>query len=115
MTQPENQRVRRPATEEEHRRLQAYRSKVNQDLPDLRDQALHAERQLREGAMREPTVSGQLRCAIAESGIEYPELARQTGLPPKLLAEFMVGAAALDSAAIDKLAALLRQELKPIG
>jgi hypothetical protein len=41
--------------------------------------------------IRKPTVSGQLRCAVAESGIDHRELAAQTGLSPKTLAEFLVG------------------------
>jgi len=64
---------------------------------------------------REPTVSGQLRSAVAESGIDHRELAAQAGLSSKTFAEFLVGKASLDSEAIDKLAALLKRELKPIG
>jgi hypothetical protein len=37
------------------------------------------------------------------------------GLSPKTLAAFLVGTSALDSVAIDKLAAFLQQELRPIG
>jgi transcriptional regulator with XRE-family HTH domain len=65
--------------------------------------------------MLESTVSGQLRRAISESGMGHRELADQTGLSPKALAEFLAGAAALDSVAIDKLATLLKRELTPIG
>jgi transcriptional regulator with XRE-family HTH domain len=65
--------------------------------------------------MLEPTVSGQLRRAISESGMDHRELAHRTGLSPKAMAEFLAGRAALDSAAIDKLAALLKQQLAPIG
>lgn len=70
---------------------------------------------MRESAMLEPTVSGQLRRAIYDSGMDQCELAAQTGLSPKALAEFLVGAAPLDSPAIDRLAALLHQHLTTIG
>jgi hypothetical protein len=43
------------------------------------------------------------------------DLAARSGLAPKLLAEFLLGTAVLDSPAIDKLAAILRQELRPVG
>ena len=72
------------------------------------------ESDLRAAAMQEPTVSGQLRRAILESGIDNRDLADQAGLSAKALAEFLAGSAALDSVAIDKLAALLKQQLKPI-
>lgn len=115
MTDPEIRRVGRPATAEERQRLKQHHEKVARDLPDLRREALETEGKMRASAMLEPTVSGQLRRAISECRMDHRELAAQTGLSPKTLAEFLVGAAALDSAAIDKLAALLRQELKPIG
>ncbi len=70
---------------------------------------------MRESSMLEPTVSGQLRRAIYDSGMDQRELAAQTGLSPKALAEFLVGAAPLDSPAIDRLAASLHQHLTPIG
>ena len=71
MTLPVMQRTRRAATEEEHQRLKDYRSKAEQDLANLRRQGIEAQRRLREAAMREPTVTGQQRRAIAESGMGY--------------------------------------------
>jgi len=115
MTQPEIRHVRRAATAEEREKLQKYREQVELDLPELRHHAREAEAEMRAAAMREPTVTGQLRRAIAESGIDHRELAAQTGLSPKKLAEFLVGTAVLDSVAIDSLAAFLKQELKPAG
>ena len=115
MSDPEIRRIRRPATAQERQKLQQYRAQVERDLPELRRQAIQAENEMRASGMLEPTVSGQLRRAIAESGMDHHELAARTGLSPKTLAEFLVGAAALDSVAIDKLAALLKHELKPIG
>jgi len=115
MTDQEIRRVRRGATAQELQRFRRYCEQVEQDLPELRQQAIQTENERRDSAMLESTVSGQLRRAIAESGIDHRELAAGTGLAPKTLAEFLVGVAALDSPAIDKLAALLKQELKPIG
>ncbi len=115
MNEPNTRRVRRPATAEEGAKFERYQQQVAQDLPDLRRQALDAEAAMRLAAMREPSVSGQLRRAVAESGIDHRDLAAQTGLSPKTLAEFLVGRASLDSEAVDKLAALLQHELKPIG
>lgn len=115
MTDREVRRVRRPATAEELRKLQTYREQVARDLPDLRRQAIEAGNELRAAALQEPTVSGQLRRAIAESGMDHHELAALAEVSPKSLAEFLLGAAALDSLAVDKLAAVLRHELKPIG
>ena len=43
------------------------------------------------------------------------DLADQAGLSAKTLAEFLVGRAVLDSVAVDKLAALLKQQLTPIA
>ena len=107
--------ARRPATAQERHELQGYCEQVERDLPELRRQATQTENELRASAMLEPTVSGQLRRAISESGMDHRELADQTGLSPKVLAEFLAGVGSLDSAAIDKLAALLKQQLKRIG
>ena len=115
MNDRKNVAARRPATAEERQKVQGYCRQVEKDLPELRRQATRTEHQRRASAMREPTVSGQLRRAISESGMDHRELADQTGLRPKALAEFLAGAAALDSAAIDKLAAFFKHQLKPIG
>jgi ribosome-binding protein aMBF1 (putative translation factor) len=107
--------ARRPATAQERQELQRYCQQVESDLPELRRQATQTENEMRASAMIEPTVSGQLRRAISESGMDHREVADQSGLSPRVLAEFLAGAASLDSAAIDKLAALLKHQLKPIG
>jgi len=115
MSNANTRRIQRPATPEELEKLEKYQQQVAQDVPDLRRQAIDAEAEMRQAMMREPTVSGQLRSAVAESGIDHRELAAQAGLSPKTLAEFLVGKASLDSEVIDKLAAVLKHELKPIG
>jgi len=115
MTQHGIRSTQRPATPEERRRLEAYREQVARDAPELQREARETEAAMRAAAADEPSVSGQLRRAIAASGLDRGELADQAGLSPKTLAEFLIGRATLDSSAIDQLATLLRQELKPIG
>jgi ribosome-binding protein aMBF1 (putative translation factor) len=115
MPDSEIRRIRRPATADQRERIEKHREEVERDLPDLRREARKTEAEMRSSAMLEPTVSGQLRRAISESGIDHRELAGRTALSPKTLAEFLVGMATLDSGAIDKIAALLKQELTPIG
>jgi cyanate lyase len=95
--------------------MRTYCDQIEQDLPELREEALRAQQEMRAAAMREPTVSGQLRRAIAESGLDHRELAAKTGISPKALAEFLIGAAALRSDEIDQLASLLHHELKPMA
>lgn len=108
--------VRRPiSVAQESQQLQRYWEQVERDLPELRRQATQSEHDMRSAAMLEPTVSGQLRRAVFNSAIDHRELARQTGLSPKALAEFLAGAAPLDSVAVDKLAALLKQQLQPVS
>lgn len=111
----ESPRLTRPASAEEVAKFRRYREQIAEDLPELRRQAKQVEAEMRESVMLDSTVSGQLRRAVFESRIEPRELAAQTGLSPKLLAEFLVGTAALDSRDVDKLAAFLKHELRPIG
>jgi hypothetical protein len=115
MTPSTPRKSNRALSTEELDRLRRYRQQVAQDVSELRQEARDMESQQRAQAMEEPTVSGQLRRAIAESGLELQALAQQLGLPGKTLAEFLVGVCPLDSVSIDKLAAILHQELKPIG
>ena len=110
-----NPRTPRPATAGERQEFEMCRQQIEQDLPELRQQASQMEKDLRAAAMREPTVSGQLRRAIFESGIDNRELADRAGLSAKRFAEFLAGRATLDSVAIDKLAALFKQQLRPIA
>lgn len=115
MTRPEIRRTEREATPEERQKFQEYHDQIEHELPELRRRAKHLEAAKRDAAMREPTVSGQLRRAVAESGYDHRELAQQVGVSGKAIAEFLIGAGPLDSATIDKIAALLKQELKSIA
>ena len=56
-----------------------------------------------------------LGVTILESGIDNRDLASQAGVSAKTLMEFLAGIATLDSAAIDKLAAGLKQQLTPVA
>ncbi len=115
MNDPAKPRITRSATVAEREDFETYRRQLEQDLPELRQQAVQVEDDLRAAATREPTVSGQLRRAILESGTDHRELAHQAGLSTKTIKEFLAGAAALDSVGIDKLAAILKQQLTPIA
>jgi hypothetical protein len=76
-----------------------------------RGQEVLAEK--RRAALEEPTVSGQLRRAIVDSGWERREPAERLGIDAGEFARFLVGAGSLNSDTVDQLAALLYQELKP--
>ena len=115
MREAETRRTERKATPEERQKFQKYHDQIEHELPELRRRAKQVEAAKRETAMREPTISGQLRRAVAESGYDHRELAEQVGVSGKALAEFLIGASPLDSATIDRIAALLKQELKSIG
>ena len=113
MTDRQPRRVHRALSAEEQERVRARRQEVEAELPDLRRRARELEAELRQAAMEEPTLSGQLRKAIAESGIDFREIADYVGVSRKLVAEFLVGKRLLDSAVIDRIGRLLKQELKP--
>ena len=106
-------RVHRALTAEEQERVRARRQEVEAELPELRRRARELEAEMRRAAMEEPTISGQLRKAIADSGIDFRKIADHVGVSPKLIAEFLVGKRSLDSAAIDRIGTLLKQELRP--
>ena len=91
------------------------REQTERELPALRERARKVESEKRELAKRETTISGQLRQAISDSGIAHQELARQVGVSGRVIAEFLIGSRSLDSTTIDRIAALLKQELRPIG
>ncbi len=114
MTEQETGRTGREETPQERERFEQYREQIEQELPELRQRAKQIEAAKREVAMREPTISGQLRRAVAESRCDCRELAQNVGVSGKAMAEFLIGTASLDSSTIDKLAELLKQELKPI-
>jgi hypothetical protein len=58
-------------------------------------------------AAAEPGLCGRLRRAVARSDTHMHDVAEAIGVPSALLQEFLEGVAELDSAAMDRLAALL--------
>jgi hypothetical protein len=90
---------RREPTEHELARINALREKVHAELPDL-----IARNQLREEARQEPTLSGALRRAVHESRRPIDHIARETGIGPVHLEEFLTGERNLFSDVIDRLA-----------
>jgi hypothetical protein len=101
--------------DDEREKLQHHWEQIERDLPELRERAREIHDEMRSAALHEPNVSGQLRRAIASSDLDVREIAQHAGISAKTLAEFLVGASVLDSATIDRLAALLDHELKPVA
>lgn len=103
--QPEKRqprRVYRDLTPEEAERLQMAREQAQAEMPDILQRADKLE-----AALREETVSGQLRQAVVASRLQYVDLARHAEISAQILADFMVGEAELNSAAFDRLAEVL--------
>lgn len=98
------------STPEEREQNRLRRERAIAEIPEF---LARAER--REQALREQSVSGQLRRAIAESRLPYQILSKQSGVELVALADFMTGDAPLDSAAFARLAAALGYELVPVG
>ena len=95
-------RIQRNVPKEELERLRRLRDEVAHELPELtyRDQ-------LRKDAREESTFSGELRCAIHESDLTLTEIARQAGITPIALDDFLTGERTLRSVVIDRLATVL--------
>ncbi len=106
--------VNRELAKDEKTRLERFRRELEVELPELRELARRAESQLQDAAMHEPSVSGQLRRAIAGSGMTPAELGSRVGITGKEIAEFLVARRTLDSSVIDRLAACLNQELRAV-
>jgi hypothetical protein len=107
-------RSNRTLTTADLERLETYRRQIEADLPQLQAKAREVEQSLRDAAIEEHTVSGQMRRAIVESGVSPREIAAQLSVPGSTIAEYMVGLQPLDLNTFDRLAALLKQELRPI-
>src|SRR5687767_15716665 len=99
MSKPSPPPAGRELTEEERQRLAALREKIKQELPDL-----VARNQLREEARREASLTGSLRRAVYASKLPITHLARQVGIEPTILDEFLTGERNLRSDIMDRLA-----------
>lgn len=106
----EANRISRELSSQERDRLESLREQISQELPDL-----IARDRLRRAAEQEPTISGVLRRAIHRGDQPLHMVARNVGVTPLALDEFLTGEAALPSDVMDKLAALFGYELKEAG
>ena len=89
----------RVLTEAERARLNSLRNQIQAELPDL-----VVRNQLRADAREEPTLSGALRKAVYESHRPLHQIARDAGIEPTLLDEFLTGERNLLSDAMNRLA-----------
>jgi hypothetical protein len=102
MTTPQARRVTRELTPEEQNRLRRHREQIAAELPDLavRDR-------MRKEACEEATLSGELRRAIHRSPLSLSTIAKQSGISPLTLDEFLTGERTLRSDVLDRLAGVL--------
>jgi hypothetical protein len=92
-------------TKEEINRID---EQVRAELPEI------IERQRRKQiAVQEQSVSGQLRRAILETKLLYPDLAERAGVSMLELDEFMTGGP-VSSKVVDRLAAAVKHQLTPV-
>ena len=70
--------------------------------------------QLRKDAREEATMSGQLRRAIIESALTLSAIAKQAGITPIFLDDFLTGERTLRSDVIDRLMTILGYVLSPV-
>jgi hypothetical protein len=108
MTERQVTRITRELTAAERTRLQQLRAQIATELPDLT-----ARDQLRKEAREEATLSGDLRRAIHASAMSLSAIARQAGIDPILLDEFLTGERTLRSDVLDRLAGILGYDLTP--
>jgi hypothetical protein len=81
---------------------------VKAELPEI------MERQRRKQvALREQSVSGQLRRAILETKLLYPDISELAGVTMQELDDFMTGEP-VSSKVFDRLAAAIKYELTPV-
>jgi len=102
------QRIPRTPSPDEQHEIEQCREQIAEELPDL----VHRNTLARE-ARDEPTLSGELRRAIHSSDHSLSEIAKQTGITPAMLSEFLTGERTLRSDVLDRLAQTLGYELKP--
>lgn len=108
MNNPSTPAATREPTEEERQRLAALREKIKQELPDL-----VARNQLRDEARREASLTGALRRAVHASKRPITHLAREIGIEPAMLDEFLTGERTLRSDVMDRLAKTVGYDLSP--
>ena len=93
-----------PSAEE----IDRIEEQVQADMPEM------LERQGRKRiALQEQSVSGQLRRAIHESKLLYPQLSRLSGVSMQELDDFMTGEL-VSTKVFDRLAAAINYQLTPV-
>jgi transcriptional regulator with XRE-family HTH domain len=105
MTKPTSGK-HREMTNEERQRLAALREKIQQEIPDL-----VARNQMRDDARREASLSGALRRAVHSSNRPLTHLAREVGIEPTMLDEFLTGERNLLSEVLNRLAKAVGYDL----
>jgi uncharacterized protein YueI len=105
----QSQRVVREFLPGEQEQWEETVAKVEAELPEI----IERDR-LAQEAMKEQTVSGQLRCAICASQIDYIKLAEKTEVDVITISEFMCGRGTLDSDAFSRLAEVCKLQLTSI-
>ena len=84
-------------------------AKIEAELPEI----IERDR-LTQEAMKEETVSGQLRCAICATKMPYDKLAAKTEVDVITISEFMCGRGTLDSDAFSRLAEACKLQLTSV-
>jgi hypothetical protein len=99
MAKHEARRITRDLTPEEQSRLAVARQQIAAERDELilRDQ-------MRKEARDEATLSGELRRAVHASEMPLTTIAKQIGVPPVVLDEFLTGERTLRSDVLDRLA-----------
>ena len=109
MTERRARRITRDLTAAERARLQHLRDQIAAELPDMT-----ARDHLRKEAREEATLSGELRRAIHASPMSLSAIARQAGIDPIVLDDFLTGERTLRSDVLDRLAGILGYDLAPV-
>jgi|GEM_PF-2148901 ribosome-binding protein aMBF1 (putative translation factor) len=105
----QSQRIVREFLPGEQEQWEETVAKVEAELPEI----IERDR-LTQEAMKEPTVSGQLRCAICASQLSYTKLAAKTKVDVITISEFMCGRGTLDSDVFSRLAEVCKLQLTTI-
>jgi len=108
MTERQIRRITRELTAAERARVQQLREQIAAELPDM-----IARDHLRREARQEATLSGDLRRAVHASPMSLTAIARQAGIDPIALDEFLTGERTLRSDVLDRLAGILGYDLTP--
>jgi hypothetical protein len=102
MKPPKPRRITRNLSPKQKARLKKLRSQISHELPEMIERD-----QMRKEARDEPTLSGEIRRAIAASRLRLSTIAADARIPPVALDEFLTGERTLRSDVLDRLATSL--------